>query len=301
MTYATTKSKQRVRTGRAKTFQGYSEEIALPSSPNTPPANLTDYTWFIYGEKNIGKSTLASQFPDVTAHMMWETNRRGLKTRMIPDPSRREKPLDWSRFQEYLSVLLAEHEPGRIVIDTLDLCARAWEDHHAKIRGVSTLLGIQDHGRTWATCMDNWINTFAALFYAGWRFTFISHVRRRPRVIRGVSREEAKELAEEGVIASETQPSARPWSVGWAKESVAYAGYYGWWGEERIFQIRGSGSVFAACENSEDHFLQPPKHAKKGTPYHLIQMGHSPSDAFHNLTLAWGNKLEGYYAEQTED
>lgn len=281
--------------------RGYDEAISLPSSNNVPPPDLTSYTWFLYGEKGIGKSTLAAQFPDVTAYFMWEKGRRGLKAPIIPDFSRNEKPLTWERFLEYLNILLSDHEPHRIVIDTLDVCSKAWEDHHARIRNIPSLLGVQDHGRTWSVAMDDWVNTYTSLIFAGWRFTFLSHVRKRPKVIRGVTREEAKELIDEGVIASETQPSARPWAVGWSKESVAYAGYYGWWGEERILQIRGSGAIYAACENSEDHFLQPKGSEDAGKPYHLIPMGNSPKEAFNNLQKAWDNKIVGYYASDMED
>ncbi len=280
----------------AKAKREYDDAIALPSSPNIPPPHLTDYTWMLYGEKGIGKSTLAAQFPDVSAYFMWEKYRRGLKIRMIPDPSRNEKPLTWPRFQEYLTMLLENQEPGRIVVDTLDLCSKAWESHHATTRGVTSLLGIKDHGKTWDACMDDWLNTFASLLYAGWRFTFVSHVRKRPRVIRGVSREDLAVLAEEGVVASETQPSARPWAVGWTKEPVAYAGYYGWWGIERVLHIRGSGDVYAACENSEDHFLQPKGKEFAGMPYHMLPMGNTPAEAYRNLCLGWDNKLEGYFA-----
>lgn len=144
--------------------------------------------------------------------------------------------------------------------------------------------------------MDDWMNTHNELLYAGWRFTFISHVRKRPRVIRGLSREEMKEAVQEGYVSSETQPSARPWAVGWSKEPVAYAGYYGWYGSQRVFQIRGSGTVYAAAENSEDHFLQPKGHEDAGQPYHAIPMGGSKEEAWENLKAAWNNSIEGYYA-----
>lgn len=289
------------RTAAKKAKIDYDDAIELPRTRNVPPPEITAYSWMLYGEKGVGKSSLAAQFPDTTAYFMWEKMRRGLKVAIIPDWSRNEKPLTWSRYQEYLTQLLENHEPGRIVIDTLDLCSKAWESHHAALRGVPSLLGIQDHGRTWDACMDDWLNTHSALIYAGWRFTFVSHVRKRPRVTRGVSREELKVLAEDGVVSSETQPSARPWAVGWAKEPVAYAGYYGWWGTERVLQIRGSGSVYAACENSEDHFLQPKGHKDyPGLPYHLVPMGTSPETAYKNLCLGWSNKLTGYYASDLE-
>lgn len=287
----------------------YDDGISLPTAPNVPPAGITDYTWLIYGEKGVGKSSLAAQFPDVRAHFMWEKMRRGLKVPVIPDWSRNEKPLTWTRYQQYLTLLLENHEPGRIVVDTLDLCSKAWESHWAQLKGVDSLLGIKDHGRTWDQCMDDWLNTHAALLFAGWRFTFVSHVRKRPRVIRAASREEMKDLVEDGVVSAETQPSARPWAVGWAKEPTAYAAYYGWWGTERVLQIRGSGDIYAACETSEDHFLQPKGTEFAGQPYHLIPMGVSPTskhpaqDAYQNLCLGWDNKLTGYFVsdlDQTE-
>lgn len=251
----------------------------------------------LYGEKGIGKSTLASQFPDVTAYFMWEALRRGLKAPIIPDPKRNEEPLTWPRYQSYLDMLYNEYEPGRVVVDSLDLCAKAWESHWANVKGVTSLLGIQDHGRTWDICMDDWSNTHARMVFAGWRFTFTSHVRKRPKTVRGVAREEIADLVEAGVIPIETQPSTRPWALGWSKEPVAYAGYYGWYGEERTLQIRGSGTIYAACENSEDHFLQPKGTEYAGQPYHLVPMGSKGEDSFKRLQLAWDNKIEGYFLD----
>jgi len=294
-------SKPRGRRARPKPKLDFNTDIKLPTKPNVPPKNLEAYSWFIYGEKGIGKSTLASMFPDVEAFFLWERSRRGLKTKVIPDWDRNEAPLTWSRYKEYLQLLLETTKPGRVVVDTLDVCSKAWEDHWTAEKGVTSLLGINDHGRTWSECMDDWVNTHNDLLYAGWRFTFVSHVRKRPRTVRGLAREELKEAVAEGYVSSETQPSARPWSVGWSKEPVAYAGYYGWHGDERVLQIRGSGTIYAAAENSEDHFLQPKGHEDAGHPYHAIPMGNAKEEAWRNLKAAWNNKLEGYYATDIED
>lgn len=290
----------RSRKGSTKPKLNYDPTIKLPTKANVPPADIEAYSWFFYGEKGIGKSTLASMFPDVKAHFMWEVNRRGLKIPVIPDPTRNEAPLTWARHKEYLQLLLENESPGRIVEDTLDVCAKAWEEHWAKEKGVTNLLAVRDHGKTWNTCMDDWYNTFNNLLYAGWRFTFVSHVRKRPRVIRGLTREEMQDAIDEGRVTDETQPSARPWAVNWTKEPAAYAGYYGWYGDERILQIRGSGTVYAAAENSEDHFLQPKGHEDAGQPYHAIPMGTSKEESWKNLKAAWDNKLEGYYVAGSE-
>jgi hypothetical protein len=201
-------------------------------------------------------------------------------------------------------------EPGRIVVDTLDLCAKAWERHWAAIKGVPSLQGIQDHGRTWSMCQDDWWNTFNGLITLGWRFTFLSHARRRARSVRGLSREQTAELVkktkdtaveeEEQVLSNETQPSASPWAVGWSKIPVELMGYMGWIGKRRVLQIRGSGDIAASAGcRSHEHFLQKKGVKRAGEPYYCIPLGDNVQEAYANLNLAWENKLEGLFEECT--
>jgi hypothetical protein len=277
--------------------------LKLPDKPNEPPPNLTDYSWFFYGEKNLGKSTLSAKFPDVLAHFMFQINRRDIVTPIIPS-SKDEPPLDWPRFQAYVTLLLKKHKkPGRVVLDDLDLCARSCQEHHSKLAGVKTLNGIKDNGKAWATMKADWDNTMAELLWAGWRITLTSHARVRPKIVRGIARDDMKEALESGVVISERQPTASGWAYEWAKMVCTFVGYMGWMGRNRAIYIRGSDRVFASAGGIADlHFLQPNKKGveRPGEPYDYFLTGRSPDEAFQRLSQAWDNKLEGGFVETEE-
>jgi len=281
-----------------KKVQRRASALSIPRQKNVPPPNIDAYSWFIYGEKGIGKSTLAAQFPDTTAHFMWEARRYDIKSPIIPQQG--EQRLSWPRYQEYLKLLNADEKPGRIVLDTIDRAAKACEDYHARRKGVASLLGLHDHGRSWDEMKTDWINTHSDLIFNGWRFTFLSHARHRPRDVKGVSRENTKELVEEGVIGYQRQPTSRPWSVQWTYEPAAYIAYYGWDGDDRVLYIRGGNTTLCSVANSEEHFIQPKGKDSAGEPYELLFMGTSPQEAYGNLCLGWQNKCEGYFMNSDE-
>lgn len=275
----------------------------LPTKANEPSEKIDDYTWIIYGEKGIGKSTLAMGFPNIIAHFMWEPGRYDLKSPLIPEKG--EQSLNWERYQTYLEMIEEQHGgkkvPGRILVDTLDGAAKACERFHASKLGKTSLLGVKDHGRAWDECITDWNNTHNALIWSGFTFTFLSHSRWRPKDIKGVDREEVAQLLAEGIIVNERQPTARPWSVGWIKQSTAYAVYYGWEGTERVLWVRGTGDIFTSVANSEDHFRTPRGKKRAGQPYEMIPMGSSPKESYQNLLKGWNNKIEGYFADELEE
>jgi hypothetical protein len=275
-----------------------SRTVRLPSVPNKPPDKLTDYSFLIYGEKGVGKSSLAAQFPDVEAHFMFEMGRRNLRIKQIPDHRRKEDPLTWTRFQQYVSLLLSEKAPGRVVIDTLDLCAKSCQDHWAQKLGVPSLNGLKDFGRSWDLMKGDWQNTFSQLIWKGWRLTFLSHARNRPKNVKALNREETRHLPDSEAelwMPNETQPTATGWATDWSKIPTDFAGYFGYLGHERVLFLRGFETFYTAC-NTDEHFLQKSRCERAGEPLHIIPMGSSPQEAYRNLQASWNNQLEGYFS-----
>jgi len=273
--------------------------LSLPTEPNQPPVDITAYSWLIYGEKGIGKSTLAASFPDTEYHFMWEYGRKGIKVKIIPQKG--EPQLTWARFKGYVEMLI-DGEPGRIVIDTVDICAQDAERHWADQLKVPSIRNLNDYGRAWDMLKTDWSNTFSQLLMAGWRFTFVSHARNRPKVVRAIARDDLKDAQEDGIIIEETQPTMTGWAYDWCKIPVEFAGYYGYWGYDRVLHIRGNQRLYASAGVSEDHFLQPHRKGveRPGEPYQAIPMGDSAQKAWTNLQKAWDNKLPGIFTETEE-
>lgn len=270
------------------------QDVELPTEASMASTNLLDYSLCLYGEKGIGKSSLASQFEDVALHMMWEPRRVDFAGRIVPKSG--EARLDWLRCKAYLEKLQSSHKtPGRVVVDTLDLCARACATYWAGQLKVPSLLGLNDMGRGWDQMKSDWENTWAALLWSGWRVTVLSHARVRPKTVRGISRANQKEAVSKGVILNETQPTATGWAVDWTKVTCPLAVYFGWHGKDRVMFVRGSQRIYAAAGGVSDRvFLQKKGADGAGTPYDFIDMGHSPKEAYKILKDAWANKVLGY-------
>ncbi len=276
-------------------------DIALPSEPNRPSESITDYSFCFYGEKGIGKTTLAASFPDVIAHFNFEPSRHDLRVPLIPDPNRNEVPLTWQRFKDYCKHILDTSEPGRIVIDTIDGVANLCAKHHAAKRNVKSIYGLNDHGRAWDELKSDWYPVFNNLLFAGFRITFTSHSKKRPKVVRGYTREEIAELTRADIIPEETQPSCSGWAFDYLKIPVSYAFYYGWYGPQRVLHIRGAEDMWAASAQ-ETHFCQPEtEDVFPGRPIDMLPIDHDPRTVFDTLSQSWENNIPGFFNTEPEE
>jgi len=275
--------------------------VKLPSKANVPPTDFSEYVWIIYGEKGIGKSTLASQFKDIVAYFQLEP-RKGLRVPLIPTPG---DEFDWQIFKEYIDEIVKKYKVKartkktfRVVIDTVDLLALLCEKDHAARNNASSMLNLKDRGKAWDVMLSDWWDTLMLLIKNDIQLTFVSHCRYRPKTIRGMAREDLAKAIQDGIITSETQPSSRGWAYEYMRKPVEFVVYFGWWGDERILQIRGNETTYCSAGTfSEERFLDP----KTKKPYHYIPCGRGIKQTYKNLQLAWNNKIEGYIGEEEEE
>ena len=285
-----------------------SNAIKLPTIPNEPPKDLSRYTLCIYGEKGIGKSTLASGIcdPDTTAHFMLEPGRLDLSSKLIPDPTRAEPPLTWERFKAYVDLLCQPDSPiTRIIIDTIDQLSTLAETHWKEKLNLSSIRDLNDYGKTWNLLLEDFRSTLNRLIYSGIAPIFISHCRFRPIVLRSISRNEQKAMLKAGTLPEQVQPTCPGWAWDYLKQVANYAFFYGYEGADRSLYIRGSETIWSSCGPS-GHFMQPststPKTKGKGSkierpgePLEILPMGSSPEQSAKNLLASFENKLVGEF------
>lgn len=253
-------------------------DLTIPTEANEPPSYLHEYVMLILGEKGIGKSTLASKFND-PLFFMWEPRRRNLKIRQIPDYSKDEPQLNWSRYRAYIKKIVAlpsSQRPQTAVTDTIDRAYNACFRHVCKQNGVLYPTDANDFGRTWNMIAEEFDQVMDSLLFAGIGIIYTSH---------------AKLHTIETATGEHQQwgPSCKDRCWDYLKAVVDCAFFYGYTGRtQRTLTLRGSANIWAAC-GIEDAFLTP-----EGVPLRTLALPDDPQGAYDTLQSAYANEQSEY-------
>lgn len=254
--------------------------VHLPTKPNAPPTNLSSYCLCIYGEKGVGKSSLAAAFPKALS-LMYEPRRRNLKIRQVPNYTKRELPLTWPTTIAYVEKIIKDPKVETVVIDTVDRFYQVAFDFY--VAAFRELLGpvIKDlsdikYGKGWSIFKAEVNKVVDALLFSDKVVIFISHSKQR---------EDKDSLGNEITV---IEPSCPPSCItNILKPTVDFAFYYGYYQRERVMIVRGQGEYWTAC-GVDDHFLD-----SNGDRIDMFNVGDdSPQESYKNLLAAFDNKLD---------
>lgn len=250
--------------------------IPGPDELNEPPENILEYSLVIFGEKGIGKTSLAAQFPDAVVGML-EPRRRNLRIRMVS--------LDegWPQTEAFVHACIADDSVKTIVIDTID---RAYAQCLASIcfaKGIKDPSQMNDYGATWREIKDEFEGLFNKVLYANKGLIFLSHAHYREMELRTGN---TKEIL---------VPTCPPAAFNYLKAVTDYAFYYGYHGTQRAMYLRGHEDLWTGC-GTREHFCDP-----DGNPVRTISMGETPEDAYANFIASFNNELYDIdYVEKEE-
>ena len=250
-----------------KMSQPKSEKLVLPGPDdyNEPPTELLAYCMMIYGEKGVGKTSLASRFPNAVVGML-EPRRRNLKIRQIYLDS-------WEKVQEYVDLVIEDDTVGTGVIDTIDRAYDHCLAYHCRIRGIKDPSDLNDYGATWRAIKDDFESTFNKILFAEKGLVFISHAHLREAEVR--TGEKYEFLC----------PTSSPAAFKYVKAVADYAFYMGYHNRRRAMYLRGHEDLWCACGTS-DFFLDP-----EGKEVKTILLGENPDAAFDTLLSSFNNKV----------
>jgi hypothetical protein len=254
----------------------------IPDSLNEPPKEIGQYAILIYGEKGIGKTSLAAQFPGAFI-LQLEPRRRNLRVfqRLIKPCSLEELQEDqhtpWEEIKETIRQALEHPKVKTIVIDTVDRAYDACLIHHCFELGIPDPSALNDYGATWRRIKDDFEASISeVLFHPSEKgLIFISHAQ-----LREVESKTETESYE--IICPTCAPAA--WKT--LKAVCDFAFYYGYQKTRRVMYIRGDEFIWGACGSSE-HFL-----SSDGQPLKVIPMGNSPEEAFKMFMAGFNNTLK---------
>lgn len=247
------------------------ETLTLPGPDDllVPPANFLQYTTLIFGEKGVGKTSLAAQFENAVV-FQWEPRRRNLKIRQVPQES--EPALTWSRFTQYVDLACDDPTVEVVVWDTVDRAYDACLEARCAKLGIDNPSEMKDYGATWNSIKAEFERVYLQLCAAGKASIFISHAQLRDIESR------------DGETYNICVPTCKPACFGVLKAICDYGFYYGYHQGARALFLRGNNLIWSAT--GTDNFLDP-----EGKPVEILHVGETPSAAYRTLLKSFANKV----------
>jgi hypothetical protein len=144
-----------------------SGKLELPKSKSKPETDLSKVMWLLYGERKIGKTSLAAEFDD-PLFFMFEPGGKALSIRQVNIP-------EWGTFKEYLTLL--EKNPGYCKTVVIDTGYQAYEkclDWVCKTHGISHP-SDEEWGKGWDMVRKEFTQAHDRIFNMGLGFIVTAH------------------------------------------------------------------------------------------------------------------------------
>lgn len=249
--------------------------VSLPTERSVPRQNLGDYTWLIYGEKKIGKTSLAAQFEDAL-FMMFEPGGKGLSIFQ-------KNVTTWEEFKQYIKLLREVDDFKTIIIDTADIAYERCMAYVGRREGFSHPSEMNDFGKSWQTVAKEFQDTILGLVATGRGVMFISHAK------------ESEFTEASGRTYNKIIPTMSNQVRNFVSGFVDIIGYYGYYATERLLTIEGSDSIDAG-RRIDSRFLVT------GTKERVysIPMGESAAEGYMNILKAFNNEQEESFKPEVE-
>lgn len=243
---------------RRKSVSKTKQRLTLPSELSTPSKKLEDYSMLLFGEKKIGKTSLAAQFGDAF-FMMFEPGGRALSIAQEPIHN-------WSDAKGYLKLLKKDKRFRTVVVDTADLAFKRCQ------RYVVNKLGVEhpadeEWGKGWESLRDEFTTWVMELLMLPKGVIFISHA----------TEKEIRKRS--GVKFHRTMPTMAGQASDILEGVIDIWAYYHYEGKRRVLTVKGDEHT-GAGHRVKGHFVG----------IRDIPMGRSAEEAYENFMKAWNNQ-----------
>ena len=244
--------------------------LTLPTELSEPVDDLSGFSWLLYGEKKIGKTTLLSQFP-APFFLATEPGHKALRTHF-------RYPTNWKELVGYVELLEEDDTFETVILDVTDRAYGYCFDAICKLNHVEHPSDdSQEWGRIWSEIGREWERIVMRLLSLEKGVVFVSHAD-----LRTVKRRDGEEYDQ--LRATLSGQSLK--KVEGLVDVIAYYGYAPNPADGRELVIRGDSFIDAGCRIRE-HFQTP-----DGEQVVSINMGSSEEEAYANLTAAFNNEQE---------
>jgi hypothetical protein len=219
----------------------------------------------IYGERKIGKTSLASMFGK-TFIMAFEVGYKGLRVFAKDVP-------DWDHARGYLRLLKKDKSYKTVVLDTADIAYALCDLWVCRKNGIDDVAEME-WGKGWRALRKEFETFLNDLVKTGKGVIILSHSQEREVTTRSGDKYDR--------IMPTMAKAAREIIEGMVDVWACYQ----YDGERRILTIEGDDHISAGHRFGE-RFRTP-----EGQRLRHIDMGSSKEEAYKNFVRAWNNKYE---------
>jgi AAA domain-containing protein len=271
--FAKTPSRKKTAPEKKKKAFDDLEEFKLPTKKSTPMENIGDYSSLLFGSKKIGKTRLASMFPNAY-FMGFEEGTKAIsvfKNRMT----------SWPIAKKAVRLLKKDTTFETIVVDTADESYAMCFDYTCQEKGWDHP-SDEGFGKGWSEIKrrySRWVNDLLA---TGKGVIFISHATEREIKRRDGSTYDQIQTTMAGQARDILEGLVDIWA------------YFHYEDGRRVLQIRGNDEV-AAGHRLNKHFRTP-----DGKDLDIIDMGDSEEEGYKNLIDAFNNTYVPPVKKKTE-
>lgn len=253
------------------------DSLSLPEVAQEPSHNMADYGFLFLGERGVGKTTLASMFPN-TFHLMFEPGGKSLRIRSRP-------VLTWEEALRYRDMVIAK--PGycdNVVIDTCYMSYERVFEYKLKEFGISDPKD-EGWGNGWKLIEKEFRDWYYSFLNNGIGVICIAHTEEK-EIKQKVKQPNGKYAYE--VVGTKLRTEVGAQASRLFKAIIDVEGYYYQDFErsgQRFLRIKESDWVVAK-NRIDGHFL-----FKNGEVMEEIPMGNSKEQAYANLCKAFNNQF----------
>lgn len=256
--------------GKRRSRRSKEDQLVLPVERTAPRNKLHEFMQLWYGVEKVGKTVLASKFPN-TLFLFFEEGGKALNLYSM-------LMTDWRVFRKSVELLVSgKHKYKNVVIDTGNLAYDACMDQ------VCIELAIdhpsdEDYGKGWGAVKKEFNKQILALNNSGLGVIILAH--QQTKEIRG--RRSSQEH-------HRIQPDMSKQALGVIEAMVDIYAYMHF-DEQGNRQIQIVGDELIAAGHRLGDELGKFKYAD-GSPILQIPMGRNGDEAYKNFTDAFDNKL----------